>query len=125
MTRTEQYLSILRNRASGALEGTDPADPCLREMLVHAAFADGVVNEDEFQLLERLLPDLSAGEVLVWVANTAQAPLDIAKVLEMFSSPGQRSQLLELAREMVAIDREVDPQEHRFLKQLTAACQSD
>jgi len=123
MTRTEQYLAILRNQESGALQGSDRADACLREMLVHASFADGIVNEDEFQLLERILPDLSAAEVLIWVADTAQKPLDMARLLNEFSSREQRSQLLALAREMVAIDQEVDPQEHLFLVQLTAACQ--
>ena len=87
------------------------------------SFADGIVNEDEFQLLERILPDLSAAEVLIWVADTAQKPLDMARLLNEFSSREQRSQLLALAREMVAIDQEVDPQEHLFLVQLTAACQ--
>lgn len=123
MTRAEQYLAILRNQGSGALQGTDPVDTCLQEMLVHAAFADGVVNDDEFELLERLLPDLAAGEVLIWVANTAQKPLDMARLLKVFSTPEQREQLMALAREMVAIDRSIDAQEHRFLIQLTAACQ--
>ena len=123
MTRTEQYLAILRNQTSGPLQGSDPADACLREMLVHAAFADGIVNEEEFQLLERLLPDLAAGEVLIWVANTAKSPLDMTRLLEMFATREERGQLMALAREMVAIDRAVDAQEHQFLIQLTAACQ--
>ena len=123
MTRAEQYLAILRNQGSGTLQGTDPVDTCLQEMLVHASFADGIVNDDEFELLERLLPDLAAGEVLVWVANTAQKPLDMARLLKVFSTREQREQLMALAREMVAIDRSIDAQEHRFLIQLTAACQ--
>ena len=83
-------------------------------VLVHAAFADGIVNEDEFQLLERLLPDLSAGEVLVWVANRAsaarhrQGPRDILV---------QGNEAASRTRTEIAIDREVDPQEHQFLKQ--------
>ena len=89
MTRAEQYLAILRNQGSGALQGTDPVDTCLQEMLVHAAFADGVVNDDEFELLERLLPDLAAGEVLIWVANTAQKPLDMARLLDEDPAVGQ------------------------------------
>ena len=111
MNRIAQYASILRRQHTSPLAGSDPADPLLRSMLVHVAFADGQVDESEFEMLQQLVPGKELGELLVWVDVESKRDMDVDYLMGAFTLPSDRRALLELAELMAAVDGRIDPGE--------------
>ena len=123
MSRIDQYAAILNREHSRPLAGEHHADPLLRRLLVHVAFADGQVDESEFDLLRQIVPDRSLGELLVWVDTESRTEMDVSALLRAFPFPSDRQDLLALANLMAAADGRIDPGETRLIDTLKSHIQ--
>ena len=120
MNRIAEYAAILKNDSAAPLAGSHPVDPHLRSLLVHIAFADGEVDGTEFALLDRLVPELDSGALLMWVAEEAQRPMDLEALLEAVPLPSDRRALVELAKHMARADGFVHEGEAQLVDLLKA-----
>jgi uncharacterized tellurite resistance protein B-like protein len=118
MSRVRAFLDRIEDPKLPPLEPGDPRDRALLSLLVHLAAIDGTVESDEFALLQLLRPDLSAGELLSWVADTSGEPLDLDEVVNSTSSIDERWDVLRFAARMVAMDGDVQQLEASRLGEL-------
>src|SRR5690349_12375918 len=118
MSRVRLFLDRIDDPTLPALEPGDPRDAPLLALLVHLAALDGVVQGDEFALLQRLRPDLEPGALLAWAADTAAEPLDLDAIVTSTSSVDERWDVLRFAARMVGMDGEVDQGEAKRLAEL-------
>ena len=121
MNRIEQFQAIIAGRQTRPLQGHDVADAHILAMIVHAAFADGTVNESEFDLIHLLMPDRELGEALVWIGEEADQPLDLDAVLAAFPQVTDRLALVRLAATIVSGDGVVSSEESEFVETLRKA----
>ncbi len=117
MSRIQEYLSALEDPERRLRPG-HPHDPLLLSLMVHVAFADGEVEENEFALLGRLVPDKEPGELLMWVAAEAERPLDLQALAEAFPDPADRDALLTFAGHMAWGDSRLDASEVQLIAEL-------
>ena len=118
MNRIADYASILKREHSRPLAGSHPGDPALNSLLVHVAFADGQVDDNEFSTLQQLMPGRELGELLVWVDAESRRPMDVDGLMKAFALPSQRKELLALAERMAAVDGRVEASEHDLIDTL-------
>ena len=123
MNRIAEYASILKREHSRPLADSHPADPLLRSLLVHVAFADGQVDENEFGMLQQLIPGRELGELLVWVDVESKRSMDVEYLMGAFSSPSERQELIDLAELMSAVDGRIDPGETLLVATLKSIMQ--
>jgi len=119
MNRIAQYAAVLAPGSADRLEGSHPADPHLRSLLVHMAFADGQVDENEFDLLGRVVPDLDTTALLMWVDAEARRPMDLQALLDHFEDPEDRQALVDLAKQMARADLQLHAGELQLIEMLT------
>lgn len=108
MARVTQYLRLIDDPKSPPLVPGDPADGPLLALLVHLASDDGVIQRDEFALLERVRPDLSPGEIMAWSQEVGSRPLDLDALLAAAPTDDERWDVLRFAARMVALDGDLD-----------------
>lgn len=120
MSRIHDYLSALNDPAVTVRPG-HPHDPLLLSLMVHVAFADGEVEENEFALLGRLVPDKEPGELLMWVAAEAEKPLDLPALAAAFPEPQDREALLTFAGHMAWGDNQLETSEVQLIARLAQA----
>ena len=118
MNRIADYASILKREHSRPLAGSHPGDSALNSLLVHVAFADGQVDDNEFSMLQQLMPGRELGELLVWVDAESKRPMDVDGLMKAFALTSQRMELLALAERMAAVDGRVDVGERALLDAL-------
>lgn len=121
MSRLNDWIQLLDDPGH-VLEGSHPSDAPLTAMLVHLAFADGVVQDDELAFFERLMPGLSPSEVGRRVEALAVRPVDLAAIDGLVATPEDRHALLAAAARMVGLDGAVATEEvvhlHRIIDHL-------
>ncbi len=105
MHRINHWLHVFNDPKRGSLVGHDPADPALFSLLVHVAWADGEVGEEEFDLLSRLFPGQDLGLVLENVAAVSAQPLELPELMNHFAHVPDA--LLALAERMALRDRQI------------------
>lgn len=118
MSRVDEYLQLIDDPDHPPLAPGDPADRALLSLLVHLAWSDGVVEGDEFALLQRVRPDLDAGDLMHWADQTAAAPLDLDALARAAPTPDERWGALRLAARMVCLDGEVADEEVDQLQEI-------
>jgi uncharacterized tellurite resistance protein B-like protein len=123
MSRIAQYRAILNKQHTQPLAGTHAADPLLRSLLVHVAFADGQVDEREFERLRQIIPGRELGALLGWVDTESRTDMDLPGLLRAFPFPSDRRALLDLAELMAAANGRIDPGEARLLDTLKSIIQ--
>jgi len=121
MNRIEQYLAIAADPDAAPLSGTHEHDGPLRSVLIHVAFADGIVGPPELALLERLVPGLDRTVLLDLVSSEAARPLDLDLLARTFPGTDERHQLLAFAAAMVWEDDALHPAEEGLMGRLQAA----
>lgn len=121
VNRVDQYLAVLNDPSLPPISNPGPADALIRALLVHVAFADGEVEEDEFGLLERLIPEKDAGELLSYIADTADNVLDLDALADALPTRAERDSAILLAEVMAARDERVVGEEREMIGQLMAA----
>ena len=98
MGRIDEFYAILSGRSSEALRGSHPGDSLLRSLVAHVIWADGRVVSAEFDAIQRLFPDLSPGELMMWLEAESSRVLDIEALLTQFPAPDDRRALVAVAR---------------------------
>ena len=117
MSRIQQFLDVL-NDPNAQLDPGHPEDALLLSVMVHVAFADGEVEENEFALLQRLCPDKELGELLVWITEEAAKPLDLQALADSYPDPAHRDQLLTFAGHMAWGDNQLETSEVQLIAKL-------
>ena len=119
MSRVHDYLELIDNPGT-ALTAPEPTqvgdDEVLLALLVHLAFADGVVEGDEFALLRRVRPDMSDNDLMMWTMETAGAPMDWDALVAALPDPASRWAGLRFAARMVCLDGNVADDEIKDLR---------
>lgn len=120
MGRVAEWLRVLQNKEEH-LTSTHPGDDALFSLLVHVAFADGLVEEDEFDLLTRVTPGAEMGAVLDRVSEEARQPMNFEGLLLALPNREDRDLLMKLATTMALSDHHVAVNESEFLQRLATA----
>ena len=118
MSRVDEYLALIDDPDAPALETGHPADGPLLGLLVHLAYSDGVVQDDEAALLARVRPDLEHTALLDWAADLAKTPYDMSSLTEVAATNTGRRNILRFAARMVCLDGDIAREEIWSLKQL-------
>ncbi|MFT4624898.1 MAG: hypothetical protein ACI8PZ_003564 [Myxococcota bacterium] len=118
MDRISEFHRIITGTKTEPLTGTHPLDATLLHIIVHLAFADGEVDEAEFDRLALLMPGLESGQILERVVALSDQMLDIGNLEIEVAAPTDRRRLLQLAEELVELDGTVTVGEHRLLSAL-------
>lgn len=121
MGALEMFLRVLEDPATAAPVplGGGAFDDAMRQLFVQVACSDGVVQEAEFSVLERLLPGMSPGEVLEWVADAASNPPAFEALAALAPDEASRRGVLEFAVRVAWADRHLAARERQLLARLT------
>jgi hypothetical protein len=90
-------------------------DQALLALLVHTAFADRELAEDELEFVERLLPGRDPTQLRAWVRRVAERPLDMDAIAAALPSPEARWTGLRFAVRMAMKDGHLDDTESALL----------
>ena len=121
MSRLDDFESIITGDGARAISGTDPVDAWVLKVVAHAGFADESYAQEEFDVLERIMPDKDVGEIMDFMVAEAEKPLDMQALKAAITSAGDRGALVRIAQHLIAADREVKPAEERFVADLKKA----
>jgi len=116
MNRIDHWMQVFNDPKRGSLVDQDPADPALFSLLVHMAWADGQVGEEEFDLLTRLFPGQDLGLVLESVAEASDQPLELSELMNHFAHVPEA--LLALAERMALQDGKIHHGETKLIELL-------
>lgn len=120
MSRVDEYLKLIDDPKHPALTPGHPADAALLSLLVQLAWSDGVVQGDEFALLQRVRPDLDPGDLMTWADEVAAGTLDLDALAAAAPSQDDRWNVLRLAARMVCLDGDVAEEEVDHLQEIAA-----
>lgn len=118
MTRVDEYLELVDNPGSQALTPGHPADDAMLALLVHVAFSDGTVNEDELAFLDKVLPGREPAQLMAWIEQVCAHPLDIEAVATALPSTEERWKALRFAARMAWKDGAIEDGEKALLTRL-------
>ncbi len=121
MSRVEEYFRLLRNRSRSRITPGEPDDDALLALLVHMAFSDGDVHDQELAFLHRMLPGRDPEALRTWVRDVTSVPLPFEAIASALPSPDDRWKGLRFAARMAWSDGEVHPNERSLLDQLAVA----
>jgi len=103
----------------GDFDVAAPEDRALLVLLVHVAFSDGEVQDDEVAFLLQVLPDRDPEELRAWVAAVAQeGPLDYQALAQALPRMEQRWKALRFGARMAWKDGTLHPRERELLTTL-------
>ncbi len=118
MSRVDEYLALIDDPEALALEQGDPADGPLLGLLVHLAYSDGIVHDDEAALLALVRPELDRQSLLAWAEEESKKPYDMTCLKEIAATSTGRRNILRFAARMVCLDGEISEEEVWSLQQL-------
>ena len=118
MTRVDDFLELVDNPARQALTPGHPADDALIALLVHTAFSDGDVDDEELDFLQKVLPGRDRGQLATWARQVGSQPLQVAAVAAALPTVDERWKGLRFAARMAWKDGEVHSQERELLSNL-------
>jgi hypothetical protein len=121
MSRLDDFESIITGDGNRSISGTDPVDSWVLKVVAHAGFADENYAQEEFDVLERIMPDKDVGEIMDFMVAESERPLDLQALKAAITSVGDRGALVRIAQHLIAADREVKPAEERFVADLKTA----
>jgi hypothetical protein len=96
------------------LENPETRDAVL-SLLVHVAFSDGLVQDDEFTYLQQLVPRSNPSELLAEVTAIAERPLDCDALARALPDEPTRWRALNFAARMAWMDRQLTRKETAVL----------
>jgi hypothetical protein len=118
MSRVAEYLALIEQPDHPPLRGDHPHDGPLLSLLVHLAYSDGIVQDDELALLSRIRPDLDVAGVMEWAAGVAEQSFDPRLLAAAIPGVDDRWVTLQLATRMVCMDGDVAIEEMGILRDL-------
>lgn len=104
MSRIAEFIDAARLDSDYVLTGSHRADGVFRSLLVHLAFSDGLVQEEEFALLRRVFPGASDSHILNWVIDETDSPMDFSSLGRACRAPEERLDCLRFATQIAAMD---------------------
>jgi uncharacterized membrane protein YebE (DUF533 family) len=104
MSRVAEFIEAASPTSTEMLTGTHRSDGVFRSLLVHLAFSDGVVQEEEFELLRRVFPGANDSQILNWVIDETDSPMDFSALSRACKTPEERMDCLRFATQMAAMD---------------------
>ena len=125
MSRIEDFLAATAPDAEAPLQGSHAADQVFRALLVHLAFSDGVVQQEEFVLLRRVFPGATDTQILSWVMDETDSPMDFHALARVCQSMEERLNCLRFATQMAAMDGVITLDEKIALITVAANLQID
>jgi tellurite resistance protein len=120
MDRALAMIALIDDPSLPPLE-PHPADEALFSIAIHVAFADGTVEEQEFELLQRLLPHRSPEDLLLWVATEAEQPLAFDMLRLALPTEEASANALRFGARMAWSDGEIAPGESMVLLRVSRA----
>jgi hypothetical protein len=90
----------------------------LHRLLVHLAYSDGVVQGDEFALLQRVRADLEPGELMAWAMEEALGDFDDADLKSLVQRGETPMDILRFAARMICLDGDVADAERLRLAEI-------
>jgi uncharacterized tellurite resistance protein B-like protein len=120
MARVDELLAAIDD-PSVTLPTAGADDDPLLSLLVHLAFSDEVLQEDELALLERLRPGLDVNELLEWAMEIHGEDLDMQALADSLPTEEERWSALRLSARMICMDGDLDSLELRDLERLASA----
>lgn len=117
-SRAAELLALIDDPSRPALAAGGDVDGPLMAMLVHLAYSDGVVQDDELALMARIRPDLDVAGVMAWASQVAQRTFDAHQVAAVVTEPAERWTALRLATRMVCMDGDIADEELFVLRDL-------
>lgn len=121
MTRSQEMTDLLDSRVPRPLVPGKPGDDALLALLVHMAFSDGVVRNEELAFLARILPGRSKQALAEWVARVVAVPLDLEAIKRALPHEDDRWKVLRYATRMALQDGFLAPEERDMLIRLSEA----
>jgi len=118
MSRVAEFLVLVDEPERPALAGEHPHDGPLLSLLVHIAYSDGIVQDDELALLSRIRPDLDVAGVMEWAAGIAEQSFSANLLAAAITDRTDRWQTMQLATRMVCMDGDVADEEVGILRDL-------
>jgi hypothetical protein len=124
MSRLDDFESIITRGGTRSITGNDPIDSWVLKVVAHAGFADETYAQEEFDVLERVMPDKDVGEIMEFMVAESERPLDLQALKAAVTSAGDRGALVRIAQHLIGADREVKPAEERFVADLRKALEA-
>lgn len=118
MTRVDDFLELVDNPARQALTPGHPADDALIALLVHTAFSDGDVDDEELDFLQKVLPGRDRDQLATWARQVGSQPLQVSAVAAALPTVDERWKGLRFAARMAWKDGEVHSEERELLTNL-------
>lgn len=122
MSTIDALLELIGDPERRAAEPLIAPDDPLMDLLVHLAFSDGVLADDELALLVRLRPDQTVHQVREWLQRFDHGTFDARAVAAAGHPPFK---VLQLATRMVCMDGDVAKEEIVILEDLAEAMHLD
>jgi hypothetical protein len=124
MSRLDDFESIIVTGGARPLAGTDPLDAWVLQVVARCGFADETYAQEEYDVLERIMPDKDVGEIMDFMVAESERPLDLAALKAVVASGSDRAALVRIAQHMIGVDREVKAEEERFVAELKKALEA-
>src|SRR4029453_16325714 len=121
MSRLDDFESIITGGGTRSISGSDPGDSWGLKVVAHAGFPDETYAQEEFDVLERIMPDKDVGDIMDFMVAESETPLDLQALKAAVTSAGDRGALVRIAQHLIGADREVKPAEERFVADLKKA----
>lgn len=118
MSRIDDWHAIFNDPHHVPLAGAAPEDGPLFDLMVHLAYADGELVEDEFELMRRASPGMDDDTVLHRVEEARARTFDFRPLLDAFPSKEDRRKLVLLGERMALDDHDVTDGEVALLARL-------
>lgn len=120
MSRVIQYLGLIDDPSRPDLRPGHPADPVLYHLMVDLAYSDGVVQGDEFALLQRIRPELDPTELMSWAMDLAEEPFQEIVLAKLVEQGEDGMDVLRFAARMVCLDGDVAEEERDRLARIAS-----
>ena len=121
MAHVDEFLRLAQGEKTDVIAPGNAADDSLLALLVHMAFSDGVLDEDELDFLRKVLPGREDGELRSWVETQAQKPLNFDALKQGLPTVDERWKCLRFAACMAWKDSVLADEERTMLNELAVA----
>lgn len=120
MSRVSDYLALIDDPARTSLVPGHASDAALHHLLVELAFSDGVVQGDEFALLQRVRPDLDPAALMQWAMELSEQTLTDDRLRWLVAQGEDGMDVLRFAARMVCLDGDVAHEERARLGRIAS-----
>jgi hypothetical protein len=118
MNRVEEYFQLLQRSAQRTLTPGQTEDDALLALMVHMAFSDGHVHDNEIAFLAQVLPGRSEQALQEWVTQVSLDPAPLRAIADAFPTADEKWKGLRFAARMAWKDGEVSGDERELLDTL-------